>query len=147
MKNVFTCSVILAVLVFSFSACLKNGVKPQSSPATSLEGDWALVNDSTTITPWGLWQGEPVSGINYVGTSADYFHFTDNMVYYFDNGFKDTATYSLKKNYLYLGYTTQYGKDTVVYQVSNFTSHTVTLSGDTATDPEQVFTHIINLRR
>jgi hypothetical protein len=88
-----------------------------------------------------------VTGSNYIGKAGDYYHFTTNMVYYSEDGYADTATYVIKKNYLYSGYTTVYGKDTAVYQLSNLTDHTATLKGDTAVSPEQIFYHILNLKK
>ena len=130
----------------SFSSCLKDK-GTSATGATSLTGEWAMVNDSTTITPWGIWQGMPGTGTNYIGKASDYYHFTTNMVYYSENGYGDTATYAVKGNYVYFGYTNAYGRDTAVYQLSNLTAHTLTLKGDTAVSPEQVFSHIINLKK
>jgi len=82
-----------------------------------------------------------------VGKSTDYFNFTANAITYSEDGSTINATYTVKHNYLYMGFTNQYGKQTAIYTISNLTAHTVTLAGDTAVSPEQVFSHIINLRR
>jgi hypothetical protein len=41
--------------VCSMLSCLNDkGYEPNNS-ATTLTGDWTIVSDSTTVTPWGIW--------------------------------------------------------------------------------------------
>jgi hypothetical protein len=145
--SLFIIPVVISIVLFS---CIKDKgttIQVTGTAPSILQGNWALVNDSTTYTGWGLWAGMPVSGVNYVGTSADYFHFTNTTVTYSEKGATDKATFAIKNNRLYFGYTTSSGKDTAVYAISNLTANAITLSGDTAVDPEQILSHIINLKK
>lgn len=141
--------IIPAVISMMFFSCLKSKgtINPINGSSNSLEGNWMIVNDSTTITPWGLWAGAKPTGTNYIGKPSDYFDFKANTVTYSENGNTYTATYALKQNYLYIGFNIQNRKDTALYTIISLTAHTATLGGDTSVSPEQVFSHVINLKR
>jgi len=122
MNNLYFILALLLVGCFSYS-CKKLDPAPHGDPNKTtgsdtttqplvlidpglLTGTWQVINDTTTQTPWGIWDGRPVTGVNYVGTIADHYTFTaDGHMYDFMQGHADTATYTISKNQVDIEYT------------------------------------------
>jgi hypothetical protein len=153
MKNLATLFLILLAGLFWLSCNkLKNDTGKESTQVT-LIGDWQVVNDTSTNTPWGIWAGKPVVGVNYLGTPSDHFKFTaDGHLYNQLQGATDTSTYkvshdSISAVYTYFnGQVISNGVYHTTWTVSNLTLHTLTLS-TWFTTPETAITQVINLKR
>jgi len=149
---------LFPALIIAFFSCKKLNQVPiknnQTTATSPLDGNWTIVNDSTTTDFWGLWANLPSTGTNYVGQTGDYYNFMSNGKLYRNEGTSaDTSLYTLNKNniiellFYYPNSTIFNAQRTRHYAVSNLTAHTMTLKGDTAVSPETVYSHIINLKK
>ena len=175
MKNLLLISVMLLTCSL-LSSCLKESVpKGQNGGSTSntknntgdtvktgpivpispglLAGDWQVINDTSTIVPWGLWEGKPTIGQNYVGKPTDYYKFTANGNAYTNiAGVVDTANYTISQDTLHVVYTyfNQQESTTGIYNsfwaVTNLTAHTATVTATFVT-PETAITSVTYLRK
>jgi hypothetical protein len=151
MKNFLFYLVVLTVSCIFFS-CKKDANNRTSAGTPTLVGNWTIVNDSTLETPWGLFDGRPSNGANYIGKAGDSYNFEPDGNLYIKEGVnKDTATYLTHLNLIRIGYTYFDGAPAnpypgVEFVVKNLTAHTVTLA-DTAVSPEIIYTETINLKR
>ena len=103
--------------------------------ANMLAGTWQVVNDTSTTVPWGLWQGRPTTGQNYVGSSADYYKFTaDGNAFTRLNNVIDTANYTISRDSVHMVYTyfnnqqQSGGIYNSFWRVTNLTAHTATIT-------------------
>jgi hypothetical protein len=118
-----------------------------------LEGNWQVINDTSTTVPWGLWAGMPTTGKNYVGKPSDYYKFTTGgQAYTSMAGAVDTGNYTVDKNLINIIYTYFNGQETTTgiynsqWAVSNLTAHTASLTV-TFVSPETATTRVTNLRK
>jgi len=177
MKNFLKFLVVL-VAVASISSCLKSTVAPlkntgnghtdslkttsngSSDPLeasdtiattqSSMAGKWSIVNDSTAIQFWGLWNGRAPAGVNYLGKSSDYYNFLSNgTLYTSENNVLDTATYVvMQHDTMQFTYPYPIWLNPAKYVVSNHTANTMTLTNAfPAVSPETISIHIINLKK
>jgi hypothetical protein len=171
---------VLAILVvgITFASCIKETVpKPPpgggSSTSTSkkttsdtttsqpivpidpnmLDGIWRVVNDTSTTVPWGLWQGHPTTGSNYMGVPTDYYKLTaTGNCYTRIQNVVDTANYTVNQNQVHVIFTYFNGQETTsgiynsTWTVSNLTNHTCTLTV-TYVSPETATTSVTNLAK
>jgi len=144
---------LIAATGLMLQAC-KVGEAPPPKTSVVIDaqfaGAWHIVNDSTIIQYWGIRAGKAQTGLNYAGKPADYYNFSPaGAVYIPEDNFLDTAAYvKMQADTMEL----QYPNAPVGYFdkfiVSNFTQHTLTLTGvSPAVSPETILTHIINLKR
>jgi hypothetical protein len=148
---------IIILLFVSVSAvltsCLKGTVSNPAKPA--LLGNWALVNDSTTIQFWGLWQGRPDTGINYAGVAGDHYNFIQNGQMFIKEGANsDTGTYTnIAQNKLELKFMYLNGRGNPPdgwvedFTINTLTEHALTLTGGTFVSPETASTHILYFQK
>jgi len=118
-----------------------------------LVGTWQVINDTSTVVPWGLWQGHPVTTSNYVGTPADYYKFTAGGDAYTSlKGVIDTANYMVSQDSVHVVYTFFNGQHVTAgiynsfWQVTNLTAHTATLTW-LFVSPETATTSVTYLRK
>ena len=114
MKNI-KIAICVIFLIVSVISCNKTAVQ-----ANLLVGKWNIVTDSSY---------SPIANIgvkNYIGTSGDYYKFTDNgTVYLNENSILDTATYSMINDNLNIVYNSgSYSP----YYITNLTVNTVILT-------------------
>jgi hypothetical protein len=174
MKNL---SFVLAFLITGslLSSCIKDSLPPAQKGTTNtqtsakkdtvtttvdqpidqslLVGNWQLINDTSTTVPWGLWQGQPTSGHNYMGQPSDYYKFTaDDHAYTSISGFVDTANYTISRDTVHVVYTyfngivSTDGVYNSFWRVTNLTAHTATITTIFIT-PETVITSVTNLKK
>jgi hypothetical protein len=118
-----------------------------------LVGTWQVINDTSTTVPWGIWEGRPTTGTNYVGTSADYYKFTANgNAYTRLNNVIDTANYTVSQDTVHMIYTYFNGQEQTggVYNsfwtVTNLSAHTATVTVQFVS-PETATTSVVYLRK
>lgn len=118
-----------------------------------LAGAWQVINDTSTTVPWGLWQGHPTTGQNYVGTPADYYKFTANgNAYTRLNNVIDTANYTISQDTLHMVYTYFNNQEQTggiynsFWTVTNLTAHTATVTA-LSVSPETAITSVTYLRK
>jgi hypothetical protein len=173
MKNLY---LVFAILLAGalLNSCLKEAPgKPDSNSTTTktkggadtttqpvipidpgmLVGTWQVINDTSTTVPWGIWEGRPTTGQNYVGTPADYYKFAANgNAYTRLNNVVDTANYTVSQDTVHMIYTYFNGQEQTggVYNsfwtVTNLTAHTATVSVTFVT-PETAITSVVYLKK
>ena len=153
MKNLIPVSLILIIALALFS-CHKDH---DAGPAL-LVGNWTIVSDSTYNSGIGP-NGQP-TGKMYIGTAADYYHFTANGKLYVHEGtfLIDTADYTiandthtnykmvnLKFSYLYTYGATITGANGA-FDITTVTNHSLVLYSRGLT-PGGIFYEAITLRK
>ena len=152
MKKVITLLLFVGVSA-AITSCLKGVGSNPTKP--TLVSNWTLVNDSTTIQFWGLWQGRPDTGINYAGAIGDHYNFMQNGQVYIKEGTTlDTGTYTTGANnkiVIKFKYLNGQGNPpdgwTEDFTVSTLTAHTLTLTGGIFVSPETASTHILYFKK
>ncbi len=174
MKNLALVSLILLTGSL-LSSCLKDSLsKPKDNGSSNttgtnpkdtttqpivpidpslLAGTWQVINDTSTTVPWGIWEGRPTTGSNYVGTPADYYKFnTSGNAYTLINGVIDTGNYTLSRDTLHIVYTyfnNQHqtgGVYNSFWTITNLTAHTATVTAQFVS-PETATTSVTYLRK
>ena len=174
MKNLAFVSLILLTGCF-LSSCLKDSLSKSKGNGSSnttgthtkdttnqpitpvdptlLAGTWQVINDTSTTVPWGLWEGRPTTGQNYVGTPADYYKFTaGGNAYTSINGVIDTGNYTLSQDTLHIVYTYFNGQHVTggiynsFWTITDLAAHTATVTWQFVS-PETATTSVTYLRK
>ncbi len=156
MKKILN-SLVLLFICSTFASCSKEpSNKSVNIPisVSNLSGKWTLVNDTTTTSFWGLWNGQAAVGINYIGKAGDYYNFTSHgKLYTYQNTNLDTQTYKLGHDTVWVRYTYIDGQTDKVdsaynpgYIITRLTDNSCTLTSFSVT-PETIYNSVINLSR
>jgi hypothetical protein len=153
-------SVILVgslLICLAFASCSKGHLNKYPNipvSVSNLASRWALVNDTTTTSFWGIWGGRAPAGTNYTGQAGDYYNFTSyGKLYIHQNTSVDTQTYKLGHDTVWIRTAYIDGQTLRVdstynpwYIITSLTSHTCTLTYF-ALSPETASNSVINLSR
>ena len=144
---------IIALLLIVGICFLYSCLKDNGNPAPSrLTGNWILVNDSTYSGVCGLCAIVTQARSNYVGQPGDGFNFSSTGILYIKEGAnRDTAAYNINQDTLKLSEDYKNLDDAsglkIIYIISNFTAHTLKLTGGSGYAPGIVYTHVIYLKK
>jgi len=152
MKKTFTILLFVGVSIV-VTSCLKGVGNGPAKPA--IVGNWVLVNDSTTIQFWGLWQGRADTGINYAGIAGDHYNFMQNGQVFIKEGstldtgtFKTVAQNKIELKFMYLNGQGNPPDGWIEdFTINTLTGHTLTLTGGTFVSPETASTHILYFKK
>ena len=152
MKKIITILLFVSASI-AFTSCLKGVGNNPTRP--TIVGNWALVNDSTKIQFWGLWQGKPDTGINYIGAAGDHYNFMQNGKMYIKQGTTlDTGTYTtLANNKIEIKFTYLNGQGnppdgwTEDFTINTLTNNSLTLAGGTLVSPETASSHVLFFKK
>ncbi|HTE01567.1 MAG TPA: hypothetical protein VK668_19905 [Mucilaginibacter sp.] len=142
MRNLTTLTAVLLVIVTLFSCTKKAAVTPPENKKP-IEGKWQIKRDTVTLAS---------GGVNFVGTSSDYFDFrTSNRLYIKEGAKLDTFAYNLTSdNVMFIGAVGAelYGNYTYKGNIQTVTAGSATIQITPITaNPDTYLLRIVNLQR